>query len=98
MDEKMIREIQKKYTTPVMIILTKVDCADEEGIGYLKQAILEKIPDISIFTYACEEKTADWDEELRKQYVQKDEITEWALEHLDESLKAGFIPAIKKSL
>ena len=97
-DEKMIKEIQKKYTTPAMIILTKVDCADEEGIGYLKQAILEKFPDISIFTYACEEKTADWDEELRKKYVQKDEITEWALEHLDESLKAGFIPAIKKSL
>ena len=97
-DEKMIKEIQKKYTTPAMIILTKVDCADEEGIGYLKQAILEKFPDISIFTYACEEKTADWDEELRKQYIQKDEITEWALEHLDESLKAGFIPAIKKSL
>ena len=97
-DEKMIEEIQKKYTTPVMIILTKVDCADEEGIGYLKQAILEKFPDICIFTYACEEKTADWDQGLRKQYVQKDEITEWALEHLDESLKAGFIPAIKKSL
>ena len=35
---------------------------------------------------------------MRKKYVQKDEITEWALEHLDESLKAGFIPAIKKSL
>ena len=97
-DEKMIEEIRKKYTTPVMIILTKVDCADEEGIGYLKQAILEKFPDISIFTYACDEKTADWNEELRKKYVQKDEITEWALEHLDESLKAGFIPAIKKSL
>ena len=27
-----------------------------------------------------------------------DEIAEWALAHLDESLKAGFIPAVKKSL
>jgi len=97
-DEKMIQEIQKKYTTPVMIILTKVDCSDEEGIYYLKQAILEKFPDISIFTYACDEKTSDWDEGLKRQYVQKDEIIDWALRHLDESLKAGFVPAIKKGL
>ena len=97
-DEKMIGEIRKKYNIPVMIILTKVDCADEEGVLYLKQAIRDRIPDISIFTYACDEKTADWDEEIREQFVQKKEITEWALLHLDESLRAGFIPAIKKSL
>ncbi len=97
-DERMIREIRKKYTTPVMVILTKVDCVDEEAIGYLKKAIWEKIPDISIFTYASDAKTADWDEAARAQYVQKKEIVDWALQHLDESLKAGFIPAIKKSL
>ena len=97
-DEKMIRKIRQKYKIPVMVILTKVDCVDEDGIIYLKKAILEKIPDISIFTYACDEKTADWDEETRKKYVQKDEIIEWALEHLDQSLRAGFIPAVKKSL
>ena len=97
-DEKMIREIRKKYTTPVMIILTKVDCVDEESIGYLKKAILDKIPDIDIFTYACDAKTADWDDETRAEYVQKNEIIDWALQHLDESLKAGFIPSIKKSL
>ena len=81
-----------------MVILTKVDCADEEGISCLKEAILDKIPGIPIFTYACDEKTADWDEEIKKRYVQKEEITEWALMHLDESLRAGFIPSIKKSL
>ena len=97
-DEKMIRKIRQKYKIPVMIILTKVDCVDEDGIIYLKKAILEKLPDISIFTYACDEKTADWDEETRKKYVQKDEIIEWALDHLDQSLRAGFIPAVKKSL
>jgi uncharacterized protein (DUF697 family)/GTP-binding protein EngB required for normal cell division len=97
-DEKMIRKIRQKYKIPVMVILTKVDCVDEDGIIYLKKAILEKLPDISIFTYACDEKTADWDEETRKKYVQKDEIIEWALEHLDQSLRAGFIPAVKKSL
>ena len=97
-DEKMIRKIRQKYKIPVMVILTKVDCVDEDGIIYLKKAILEKIPDISIFTYACDEKTADWDEETRKKYVQKDEIIEWALDHLDQSLRAGFIPAVKKSL
>ena len=97
-DEKMIRKIRQKYKIPVMVILTKVDCVDEDGIIYLKKAILEKLPDISIFTYACDEKTADWDEESRKKYVQKDEIIEWALDHLDQSLRAGFIPAVKKSL
>ena len=97
-DKKMILEIQKKYSIPVMVILTKVDCADEEGISCLKEAILEKIPGIPIFTYACDEKTAGWDEEIKKRYVQKEEITEWALMHLDESLRAGFIPSIKKSL
>ena len=30
--------------------------------------------------------------------MQKDEIIDWALRHLDESLKAGFVPAIKKGL
>ena len=97
-DEKMIQEIKKRYALPVMIILTKVDVVDEDSIKYLKKAILEKIPDISIFTYASDEKTADWDEETKKQFVQKDEITEWALQHLDESLRAGFIPAMKKAL
>lgn len=97
-DEKMIREIRKKYSIPVMIILTKVDCVDEEGIISLKRAVLEKIPDISIFTYACDEKTVGWDEEIKRKYVQKEEITDWALMHLDESLRAGFVPAIKKSL
>ena len=80
-DKKMILEIQKKYSIPVMVILTKVDCADEEGISCLKEAILD-----------------GWDEEIKKRYVQKEEITEWALMHLDESLRAGFIPSIKKSL
>ena len=94
----MILEIRKKYSIPVMIILTKVDCVDEEGIAALKKAILDKISDISIFTYASDEKTAGWDEGLKKQYVQKEEITDWALMHLDESLRAGFVPAIKKSL
>ena len=97
-DERMILEIRKKYSIPVMIILTKVDCVDEEGIASLKKAILDKISDISIFTYASDEKTAGWDEGLKKQYVQKEEITDWALMHLDESLRAGFVPAIKKSL
>ena len=97
-DEKMIREIRKKYAIPVMIILTKVDCVDEEAINHLKRAILERIPDISIFTYACDERTVGWDEDIKRKYVQKDEITQWALMHLDESLRAGFIPAIKKSL
>lgn len=97
-DEKMILEIRKQYSIPVMIILTKVDCVDEEGISYLKKAILDKIPDISIFTYASDEKTTGWDDELKNRFVQKEEITDWALMHLDESLRAGFVPAIKKSL
>lgn len=97
-DEKMIREIRKKYAIPVMIILTKVDCVDQEAIDYLKKAILEKIPDISIFTYACDAKTVGWSDEIRKKYVQKEEITNWALDHLDESLRTGFIPAVKKAL
>lgn len=97
-DEKILRAIKKKYSIPVMVILTKVDCADEEGINSLKRAVSDKLPDIPIFTYACDEKTAGWDQELKKRYVQKDEITEWALMHLDESLRAGFVPAIKKSL
>ena len=97
-DENMIREIRKKYPTPVMIILTKVDESEEESIGCLRKTIEEKIPDIDIFTYACDEKTAGWDEDLKKKFVQKEEITDWALRHLDESLRAGFIPAIKKSL
>ncbi len=97
-DEKMILEIKKRYALPVMVILTKVDVVDEDSIKYLKKAILEKIPDVSIFTYASDEKTSNWDEETKKQFVQKDEITEWALQHLDDSLRAGFIPAMKKAL
>ena len=97
-DEKMIREIQRKYSTPVMIILTKVDCTDDEGIYALKNVIKDKFPDISVYSYAADEKTENWDEETKKQYVQKDEIIDWALEHLDESLRSSFIPAIKKSL
>ena len=75
-----------------------MDCVDEESISHMKAAIIDKIPDIDIYTYASDERTVGWNEEVRKQFVQTDEIMEWALLNLDVSLRTGFIPAMKKSL
>ncbi len=97
-DEKMLREIRRKYKIPAMVVLTKVDCVDEEAIASMKEAVREKIPEIEIFSYASDERTQGWDEDLKRRFVQADGIMNWALLNLDESLRAGLIPAMKKAL
>lgn len=85
---------------PTMIILTKVDSIVEDELDELKTAIKKDFPNVSIFTYSVVMKAGEHGitEEVYKKYVQKEEIIEWAVNNLEESLQGGLLPAVKGGL
>lgn len=78
---------------PLMIIITKADRMSETELNQVKAAVRSTFPDISVFTFS-----ATLDEEQFPQIVQRKEIIDWALAHLDRSLQACLIPAMKMTL
>ena len=96
-EKDLIQTIIEKFSVPVMVILTKVDLVDEEDISAMKNTIHKFRDDLPVFTYSIAEELKE-DEEIYKKYVQKDEITEWALDNLNDSLRRGFLPAVRGSI
>ena len=96
-DQDLIQTIIEKFNVPVMVVLTKVDLVDEKDIEDMRSVIHEFREDLPVFTYSTAEELRE-DEELYKKYVQKDEITEWALDNLNDALRRGFLPAVKGSI
>ncbi len=93
-DRRFISAIKSK-NIPIMILLTKVDDGiSVEELDELKQEIKSFDESIDCFTYtiAFEDEK---DSSLRKQFKQQDEIINWAIDHLDDALKTGLIPALK---
>lgn len=76
-DRKIVEEIRKEQI-PVMIILTKVDNIAMEDLENLNSDIEKMSPGVPRFTYSTS------DAEPLKPYVQREQIIEWALEHLRE--------------
>ena len=96
-DQDLIQTIIKKFNVPVMVILTKVDLVDEKDIVDMKSVIHDFMEDLPVFTYSIAEELKE-DETIYKKYVQKDEITDWALDNLNEALRRGFLPAVRGSI
>lgn len=94
-DIKIINEIIKNKV-PIMIIITKVETIDENELGELASAIKKEFNDIEYYTYSI--KKDCFDEETLKKYVQKEEMLNWAINNLDESLVSGFIPAVRENI
>ena len=96
-DQDLIQTIIDKFNVPVMVILTKVDLVDEKDIADMRSVIRDFREDLPVFTYSTAEELKE-DQDIYKKYVQKDEITDWALDNLDDALRRGFLPAVKGSI
>jgi len=93
-DERMIKKIKEK-NIPILVIISKVDLALEEELSDLIKTIKQRMEYLPIYTYSTEigEHNPNY-----KKYVQKDEIINWTIENLDDSLKGGFISAVKNAI
>ena len=98
-DRKLIKQIRDE-SVPAMIVITKVDKLAEDELADLKAEVRRNIPGINVFSYSTNKQFArDLKEAgLKEQYIEKDKMVNWALQTLPESLKEGFLPALKSSL
>lgn len=93
-DRRFITAIKSK-NIPIMILLTKVDEGISiEDLDELKQEIHCFDGTLDCYTYTIKFE-GEGQEELRKKFKQQDEIIAWAVEHLDDALKTGLIPALR---
>lgn len=93
-DKRFISLIKSK-NIPIMILLTKVD----DGISLdeleeLKRQIHDYDDSLDCFTYTIAFEDEE-QKDLRGKFKQQDEIIEWAINHLDDALKTGLIPALR---
>lgn len=93
-DEQLINAIKAK-NVPIVIIVTKIDKSTQEELTNLIKTIKQKERNVDVFTYSTE---IPEDSQNYLQYVQKTKIIEWAVNHLDESLKGGFISTVKSGI
>lgn len=90
-DFQLIDRILAKKV-PAAVVFTQVDSVDAEELEALQNELRKRYPGLSAFTYciAEDEETA----EALKGYIQKEELVEWALENLEDSLKDGLMGAL----
>lgn len=96
-DRNLIQQISDR-NIPVMILITKVDETDEEELLGLKNEIKRNFPNAAIFTFSTQIPNDEENADVYVEYVQLDEITNWAIENLDETLRDGILPAVKKGI
>ncbi len=99
-DREQIRAIRQN-NIPVMIVITKIDTLSDDELNALKAEIKRVFPTIySVFTYCSQSQyCADLKRAgLYKKYIQREEMIEWAIQNLDESLQAGLIPSLRKNV
>ncbi|MCL1941038.1 MAG: GTPase RsgA, partial [Synergistaceae bacterium] len=95
MDIEIINEV-KSRKIPVAIVLTQIDGVDEEELASLVSCCEEACGGTEHFVTCCLE-----DEEVQerlKNYLQWDELLDWAAINLEDSLKEGFISSLKGAL
>ncbi|MBO4389930.1 MAG: 50S ribosome-binding GTPase [Lachnospiraceae bacterium] len=95
-DRNVIQAISKRKI-PIMILITKVDQADEYELLGLKSEIRSMFPGIACFTYSTT-LVGLVPKAVSDQYVQKEAISNWAVEHLEESLQQGLMSSVKGSI
>ncbi|HEY5557488.1 YcjF family protein [Acetobacterium sp.] len=94
MDIDVIKSL-KVQKVPLAVVLTQIDNVDEEELAGMESAI-RKYCDVEFFRTCVSD-----DEEVLtalKDYLQWDALVDWAIAHLDESLREGFIGALQGNL
>lgn len=94
MDIDVIRMLNRKKL-PLAVVLTQIDNVDAEELQAMEEAIRNNCQ-VEFF------RTSVSDDEMvisaLNDYLQWDELIKWAIDHLDESLREGFISALKGNL
>jgi len=94
-DIEVINLIKNKKI-PIAIVVTQIDNVDEEELNNICNTIEEEFEGMRYFT-VCVTDDAEIAEAV-KPYNQKQQLIEWALDNLSDSLKDGFILSIYKNL
>lgn len=90
LDIATINEIKSKNVS-VCILITQIDTVDEEELDELINVIKSEIKGVKYFRLSK-------DEDVPKEYLDKDELIQWSMDNLDESLKNGFISSLDNKL
>ncbi|MBB6698771.1 GTPase [Clostridium algidicarnis] len=86
----------KEKKVPIAIVVTQIDNVDEKELNDICSTIEMEFRDIRYFTVCV---TDDKDiAEAVEIYNQKQQLIEWALENLSNSLKDGFIVSLHNNL
>lgn len=83
LDISTIKDIYNK-DVKVCVLFTQIDSVDEEELEQLKETMKSHMPQISYFTLSIYE-------EIPEEYLDWDNLVEWSMNELDESLRNGFI-------
>ncbi|MGV8906407.1 MAG: YcjF family protein [Acetobacterium sp.] len=94
MDIEVIKSI-KAQKVPLAVVLTQIDNVDEGELSAMEAAI-RKYCELEFFrTCVSDDKAVI---ATLKDYLQWDDLIDWAIVHLDESLREGFIGALQGNL
>lgn len=94
-DIEVVNLIREKKV-PIAIVVTQIDSVDEQELNDICNTIESDFKDIKYFTVCVTDDEAI--AEAVKQFNQKQQLIEWALENLSDSLKDGFILSLHKNL
>ena len=94
MDIDVIQMLRAKKL-PVAVVLTQIDNLDVEELQAMEAAIRNHCQ-VEFFRTSVSDDPAVI--AALQDYLQWDELISWAIDHLDESLREGFISALKGNL
>jgi uncharacterized protein (DUF697 family)/GTP-binding protein EngB required for normal cell division len=94
MDIAVIQMLKTKKL-PVAVVLTQIDNLDAEELEAMEAAIRDNCQ-VEFFRTSVAADPAVT--AALQDYLQWDELISWAIDHLDESLREGFISALKGNL
>lgn len=94
MDIEVIQMLKNKKL-PVAVVLTQIDNLDAKELQAMEAAIRDYCQ-VEFFRTSVSADSAV--KAALENYLQWDQLIDWAIEHLDESLREGFISALKGNL
>ena len=91
LDISTIKDINNK-NVKVCVLFTQIDSVDDEELEQLIETIKSNMPQIPYFRLSI------YDDEIPEEYLDWDNLVEWSLKGLDESLKNGLIKSLDDCL
>jgi uncharacterized protein (DUF697 family)/GTP-binding protein EngB required for normal cell division len=81
---------------PVAIVLTQIDCVDEDELSSIIKSAEEACPGVEHFNVYCLDDGSM--QVILEEYLQFSELLDWAESNLDGGLREGFVSSLKGEL